>query len=288
MRRDNFFKYQVSKKIINNRTNTLYNIIATINISMQLKKITIGIILYGYHLYIKYLAFVKEKNSVNTFYPLGKELYYFIDHNFEVTYQSIPVIMYHSNHNIEIFEELKLDIIFNFLTDKLVKSGKKLYHDDGISIQYVSQEPVISQDDRIVSLIKKKPPKQDSIRILIDISDQLYDHNPRVDIQLSFYLEGRYTNGVAKKIKFPFFIQQTKTFMQFKYDEKNIYFFNQEIGGIKYDIKTGDFVFNLKDQFRLSLIDKFLLNYNDVNKKSIKISLMAMEINANYRSLIYN
>ena len=252
---------------------------------MKVNRITIGLILNGYYVYFKYNAFVRSNALTNTFVPLGKEIRYYIDNKSYVTYLTIPIISYHSNHNIEIFNDKTFDLIMKEIQTKLIDLGEKLYPDQASAIQYVLQEPVIIQDDRIVTLIKNKPPKQDAMRALIDISDQLYDHNPRIDLRVTFYLQGKYDGDS----KIPYNIQQSAVeSMQYKFDEKSFYFFNDSIGSIKYDIITGNFIYRLSDECIRDERTRFAKNFDDQSVHDIKISIVALEINANYRSLIFN
>jgi hypothetical protein len=243
--------------------------------------------LYGYSIYFKYFAWVRENELVNIFTPIGKEIEYVIDGHTFLMYEAIPIMVYHSNHNIEVMEEQKLDLILNAFFDRLVTMGKKLYRDDGVRILYINQTPIFSSDERIVTLIRDKPPKQSVYRALIDISDQLFDHNPRADVKLVFYLEGKYKQNIPGR-RPPFFMQYLTSFMQFKYDEHNLYFFNKDIGAFKYDIKTGMITSVLTKGTKQLLINKFLFNYTPDVTSDLKMQVMAMEINVNYRSIIYN
>jgi len=249
---------------------------------LTIKKINMGIVLFGNRFYFKYLAQVKEDSLTNTFIPIGREIKYVINSMQYVTYQNIPIIIYHKYHKIEIMEEKKMTDLMIFFYRKMEQLQIKQYKEDGIKIEYIEENAVINWDPRIITLVRGKTPKQDHVRALIDISDQLFDHNPRADVQIIFYIKGH--DIINANL---FYIQQIDTFMEFKYDEKDLYFFNNVVGYFKYNMITGNIRFVLVDTFTQDLFKKFMLNYPNA-KPMIEIYVMAIQPDVNYRSIIYN
>jgi len=270
---------------------------------MHIKRITVGINLFGNPIHFKYLAYVRQGLMTNTFYPIGREIRYYIHTDHFTTYHELPIIIYHRDHNLEIFEETKFKQLLEHFSRQLIALGMKEYMDQGTQINYIDQEPIVNWDPRTTALVRGKTPKQDVIRALIDISDQLFDHNPRSDVKLIFYLKGKYKNYILKdtptgqkprgiapagvELTGPFYIEQTVTFMQYKYDEKDLIFFNNTVGYFKYNITTGKITTVLIDSFKDALIEKFMLNYPDA-KPEVEIYTMVIEPNLNYRSIIFN
>jgi hypothetical protein len=279
---------------------------------MQIQKITIGITLYGVTIYFKYLAYVRkgyayvkytvygEALGTNTFLPIGKQVKYIINSTPYITYQEIPMIVYHQYHNVEILEEKKMAVLLRVFERKMDDLGIKMYKEDGVTINYVKQEPIIDWDPKTTILVRDKTPKQDHVRALIDVSDQLKDHNPRSDVTITFYLRGKYQDGVSLGInptgfrgdyqthENPFYIEQINTFMEYKYDENSLIFFNDTVGYFEYDIITGGIKSVLHQGFVNELDRQFMLNYPNAKPGELDIYVMVLEPDINYRSIIYN
>uniref|UniRef100_A0A6C0LTI9 Uncharacterized protein n=1 Tax=viral metagenome TaxID=1070528 RepID=A0A6C0LTI9_9ZZZZ len=252
----------------------------------KIQKITIGIVLFGKSIRFTYLSYVRTTELVNTFIPIGQEIKYIIDSVFYQTYQPLPMIVYHKNHRIEIMEEEKFDIILRFFYRKMKDLDMKLYLSNGVIIEYINQDDIINWDSRITTLVRGKVPKQNHIRALIDISDQLFDHNPRINIKITFYTKGRYDPNYLIKEN-PFYIEQINTFMEYKYDESDLIFFNNVVGFFGYNIITGEVKSKLTDELEDYLIKSFRKNFPH-SVGLIEIFVMVLQIDANYRSIIYN
>jgi hypothetical protein len=252
---------------------------------MHIRNVTISIILYGQNISISFLAKVRRNSLVNVFYPIGKELKYVINGEKYLIYQPLSIIIYHSNHNIEIFEEKKFVDTLKHLLDKCNELQIKTYRDKGIKIESISQYPLINNDPRVTTLENNKVPKQSKIRVLIDITDQVADTNPSADINIVFYTKGKYTTNYGNKPT-PFYIDSISAQMQFNYDGKFVNVYNSDIGYFKYNTKTGRIIHILSDKLKQILYYSFKQNYSDVEK--IEIYILAIEINVNYRSIIFN
>lgn len=245
---------------------------------MQIKKITIGLLLFGNPLFFSYLAYVKKNNINNIIFPIGKKIQYTIKSNSNIVYHLLPTIIYDKNHNIRTLNDPLIKDLFRFFSEQIKLFCIDPNYNNGVKIEYINQTDIINKDDRVVSLINGKPPKQDQLRVLIDIFDQLYDHNPRTDIVITFYI---------KSMNKAFYIEQVTTFMQYKYDNNYIYFFNNHVGHFKYNILTGEIAFNLMKSFQNRLLNQFNLNYPHIDS-NINIYVLVLQPNLNFNSIIGN
>lgn len=253
---------------------------------MQIRKITIGIKLFGNDIYFKYLAYVRYGQDTNTFIPIGREIQYTIDGKEYNAFLPLPIIIYHTDHNAEIMEDKKFDELLRHFSREMERLDMNQYKDEGIKMEYINQEKIIDKDPRVVTLIRGRPPQQDQIRVLIDISDQLGEQNPNADVKITFYITGQYQDYVTIDKK-PFYIKQITTQMQYKYYDHYVLFFNKTIGFFRYDIITGQFDVHIYDDFQQQLLNEFVLNYpNAINQ--IEIYTMVLEPQLNFRSLLYN
>src|ERR1700733_4492261 len=221
----------------------------------KIQKITIGIVLFGKSIRFTYLSYVRTTELVNTFIPIGQEIKYIIDSVFYQPYQPLPMIVYHKNHRIEIMEEEKFDIILRFFYRKMKDLDMKLYLSNGVIIEYINQDDIINWD-------------------------------PRINIKITFYTKGRYDPNYLIKEN-PFYIEQINTFMEYKYDESDLIFFNNVVGFFGYNIITGEVKSKLTDELEDYLIKSFRKNFPH-SVGLIEIFVMVLQIDANYRSIIYN
>ena len=276
---------------------------------MHIRQITISLILYGQPMTISFLARVRKNQLVNVFYPIGREIKYTIgDETYEthlksnyisndatsnvikrersIFYTPLSIIIWHTNHNIEIFEEQKFVVLLKYLLDRCYELGIKTYQSKGIQILQIDQKPLINTDPRITTLENGIPPKQSRLRALIDITDQISDSNPRADINIVFYTKGTYQTDNLGKPK-PYYIDSIFAPMQFNYDGNYVNIYNEDIGYFKYHIHTGKITHILSYKLKQILHYSFKNNYPDAND-TITIDILAIEINVNYRSIIFN
>lgn len=259
---------------------------------MDTNKITIGIKLYGTKLYFKYLANVAVSQNVNIFYPIGREIKYVIystkSNGIEyLAYADLPTIKY-EDHKIEILDGVKLDSILREFYHHLKKLGIKTYKDEGVEIEYINRQSILDEDPRLVTLIRDKIPKQDQIRPLIDTSDQLFDHFPKANSRISFYLRQNKNSGVNKLGCAPMsYIEQVDTVLGYKYDTDNIMFFDESIGLINYNLLNGNIQTKLDKDLIEKLAAKFKLNFPN-SHGTMNISVMAIQLEVNYGSILFN
>src|ERR1700733_11830454 len=106
------------------------------------------------------------------------------------------------------------------------------------------------------------------------------------NIKITFYTKGRYDPNYLIKEN-PFYIEQINTFMEYKYDESDLIFFNNVVGFFGYNIITGEVKSKLTDELEDYLIKSFRKNFPH-SVGLIEIFVMVLQIDANYRSIIYN
>lgn len=278
---------------------------------MHIRQITISIVLYGQPITISFLARVRRNELVNVFYPIGREVKYtigddpngcllnprascmsntatsnIIKRGDGIFYTPLSIIIWHSDHNIEIFEESKFVTLLKYLLDRCHELHIKTYQAKGIQILYINQKPLINTDPRVTTLENGVSPKQNRLRALIDITDQIADSNPIADVNIVFYTTGTYQVDNIAKPK-PYYIDSILSTMQFNYDGTHVYVYSEDIGYFKYHIRTGHITHILSDKLKQVLHYSFKNNYPDANDE-IKINVLAIEINVNYRSIIFN
>lgn len=278
---------------------------------MHIRQVILSIILYGQPITLSFLARVKKNQLDNVFYPIGREVKYTIGdeptgcmlkprvgcisndatsnvlhRETSIFYTPLSIIIWHSNHNIEIFEEPKFVVLLKHLLDRCHQLRIKTYQAKGIQILYVDQKPIINTDPRITTLENSRVPKQNRLRALIDITDQISDSNPHADINIVFYTTGTYQVDNLGKPK-PFYIDSIMALMQFKYDGTHITIYSEDIGYFIYHTRSGNIYHILSDKLKQVLNYSFKHNYPDANE-GIKINVLAIEINVNYRSIIFN
>lgn len=260
---------------------------------MKLRKVTIGIQLYSIPITYTFLSYVETKsasistNDVTVYTPIGRQVIYVIGSQTYITYTELPILVYKPYQNIEVLDDLKFNNLMLLISDQMTKQLSKIsfpiYVSDGVQIQYVNQEPIVDPDARL-SMLKYGISRQDQIRPLIDVIDQLFDHNPTSNVTITFYI---------KNSQNMFYIEQFIAKMEYAIDNERLsdirylYFFNKDVAYIKYQIINGDIQFELNPSFRKKIIEQFRLNYPDANS-DIKIWILVLQPNVNNASILYN
>lgn len=249
---------------------------------MKIKKVTVGIQLYSIPITYTFLAYVETTSEKKTYFPIGRQVIYVIGSETYITYADLPILVYRQHQNIEVLDDQKFNNLMMLIVEQMNKQLSIInfptYKSDGVQIQYVYQEPIIHPDSRISTLVYGMVAKQDQIRPLIDITDQLFNHNPTSHVTITFYTK----SGSM------FYIAQFITKMEYAYDNKYLYFFNKDVGYIKYRIINGDIEFELNPIFRKKIIDQFKLNYPNANLSDVKLYILALQPNVNNASILYN
>jgi hypothetical protein len=283
--------------------------------SLKIRKVNVGIQLYGVPITYTFLSYEESANDMTTYFPIGRQVIYVVGSSTYVAYTDLPIIVYRPFQNIEVENKEKflnlMEIIAKTMTDpkstnfigsmgnygtvgpfratgqwgslspadKLTYLPPQLavpiYKSAGVQIQYVDAEPLMNPDRRVATLVNGVGPRQDQIRPLIDIVDQLFDHSPQADVTLTFYIK----SGLM------FYIEQFITRMIYDYDGKYLYFWNDTVGKIKYRILYGNIEFKLDPNFRKKIVEQFLLNYP--NSNSVEIYILAIQPNVNFASILY-
>jgi hypothetical protein len=152
-----------------------------------------------------------------------------------------------------------------------------IFKNAGVQIQYVNSEPLTNPDRRVATLVYGIGARQPQIRPLIDIVDQLFDHQPQADVTITFYVKSGSN----------FYIEQFITRMVYDYDVKYLYFYNNSVGHIKYHIIYGDIEFELNPNFRKKIVDQFMLNYPTASDP-IEIYILVIQPSVNFASILYD
>lgn len=247
---------------------------------MKIRKVTLGMMLFGNAIYFKYIAYVQEEKNKVIFIPLGRKINYMINSISYSTYQILPVIVYHSFENLEIRDENVFKDLLKYFELQLRILGFKIYQQDGIRIEYINQESLIGWNGTSIPLINGETPKQDHLRALIDVSDQLGRYYPRATTKITFLIKN-------KNKEIPFYIEQKTVYFKFKYINNFIIFFNNNTGFFKYNIITGEISGTLTDDLKKYLKKLWKLNYPNLTS-AISISILSLEVDINFRSIIYN
>jgi hypothetical protein len=189
--------------------------------------------------------------------PIGMRVVYFTGHHKGIIYSELPRMQIH-NLEIKILDG-------NIFKDFLIKLGDQLptiksIHPynlnkaSGVQLQYVDIEPVI--DNKVNALVHGETPKQDHIRPILDVIDQLHRFTPRGHLMITFYVSSGKDN---------FYLIQIGTQAEYIYadniDEKCFYFISKSVGKFRYDFLTGNISFDLEAPFKLELVNQFKLNY---------------------------
>jgi len=252
---------------------------------MEYKNVTIGLQIYG--VFVRMMYLVSEVNNVleslgvssrrltprisPQWVPNGRKITYTIENTEYIIYSDIPIIV-HNQTSIKIMDEPLYNKILANIISQIRKNGLTLYKDNGILIEYIDDTPLINYDKRINILIADQTPRQDSVRMLLDMSDQVVD--PIVKTKLIFQMND--------------LVDQINVDMKFTYEDKyhRILFYHDEIGFIYYYIITGHMIANLMPIFTLYLQNEYLKNYPNTHSE-IDIYLMAMQLDINYLSVMY-
>ena len=256
---------------------------------MKIKKVTVGIQLQSIPITYTFLAYVQEnRNDTHVvFIPIGRQVIYAIGSNTFIAHTELPVLIHRQYHTVDVMEKLKFRKMLEQIIIRLQELDTQIYKLDGIQIQYVYRESLLDSDPRITTLVANTTPKQNVVRALIDVTDQMLGRNPTAHITITFYIADVETLHVVPAFKRKFYISQIVTKMEYQYDIKYLYFFNKEVGKFKYDMITGKIDFDLTKSFRTYLVDLFKRNYTTVSDNII-ISTMALQADVNYGTILYN
>lgn len=254
---------------------------------MKIRKVTIGLQLYSIPVTYTFLAYV-QSNKTNTnvvAIPIGKQIIYAIMSQSYIAYTDLPIMIYRQYQWVDVKEKEKFLDVLKIIISRLNELKITTYKSSGVQLQYIYWEPLLTSDGRVTTLVAGVTPSQPIFRALIDVVDQLYDHNPKANITLTFYVVDSQTLYLPE-LERKFYINQIVTRMEFTYDGKYLYFFNTEVGKFKYAIVTGEVHFTLTKQFQTYLLDLFKKNYTDLSPDII-ISIMAIQANVNYDTILY-
>lgn len=238
----------------------------------RIRYLNLNISLFGRNLSTKHLVEVHG----DTYIPIGRELSYQLDSLKDKIYVDLPTLSV-NNGILDTKDSEKIKKILNEIVSIASGMGLVMYPSYGMNIDIVSESHVIKLNQPNVTLIDGKTPNQDAYRVLIDISDQLLDHSPKIDSVLVFSLESN-DNMFVARIPLELYM---------KYDnEKSIYFYSDQIV-ISYDILSGLFKYKLAKNLENELLNSHRLNF-PFDKNPITVNLLAIETNVNYRSIIFN
>lgn len=115
---------------------------------MQIRKITIGLMLYGNAIYFRYYANTRDTEDTATFIPIGREIIYTINSISYVGYHDLPIIIYHRYHQLEMIDDEKFDRLVRAFTEQMIHAKMELYSEDGVQIEYIDQEALIGVDGK--------------------------------------------------------------------------------------------------------------------------------------------
>lgn len=273
---------------------------------MQLKKVTIGLQLNAIPVTYTFLAYV-QSNRTDTnvvFIPIGKQFIYAINSNSYIAHSDLSIVVYRQYQWIDVIEKEKFMKMLEIISKKLSESHILAYPSDGIQMQYIYWEPLLNPDNRVSTMVADVTPSQPVVRALIDVVDQLgVDHYPKANIAITFFV-GDLPTLNFDKFKRKFYVFQVMTRMEYTYDGKYLYFFNDDVGRFKYAMITGRIDFDLKPQFDKYLTDLFILNYDNLSSPSergsetfpygkargpnLVVKVIAIQANVNYDSILFN
>jgi len=267
---------------------------------MKIQKVTVRILLYG--IPISYMFLSSIKSNPTTFIPIGRMVTYSTGHNSYTFYADLPRMQIYRSQ-VKILDE----DLFRELLEKIaarIPSGEKedlnlqgsfvglsivtpinpfnLDRKSGVQIQYVDAEPIINSDNgRVRTLVHGQTPRQENIRAMLDVIDQLHGFRPRGSTVITFY--SRSQNDPRK-----FFITQLRTPTEYAYDGVYLYFISKSVGKFKYNLLTGNISFELEDKFKIDLAMQFKLNYPSVPDADIRFNVIAIEPDVTMATITYS
>jgi hypothetical protein len=255
---------------------------------MQLRKVTIGLQLNAIPVTYTFLAYVQSNRTETNvvFIPIGKQFIYAINSNSYIAHSDLSIVVYRQYQWIDVIEKEKFMKMLEIISKKLSESNILAYPSDGIQMQYIYWEPLLSPDNRVSTMVADVTPSQPVVRALIDVVDQLYDHYPKANIAITFFVADSSTLKLSE-LKRKFYVFQIMTRMEYTYDGKYLYFFNDDVGRFKYAMITGRIDFDLKPQFDKYLTDLFILNYDNLSANLV-VKVIAIQANVNYDSILFN
>ena len=251
---------------------------------MQIKNITVSVVFYGNQTYLSYVGIVSDGPLVDVIIPMGSEATLFVNNNKYFVTMDIPSIIYYRNGDIEIIDKFAYDNVMLTILRIVNDNNMPIFEIDGIKIPLIKKNDILSHRIDTSILIRDRPPKQDVVRVFVDVSDQLLNGYPNIDTKITFIVRGIYPQKDKNEMSH---VVQISLPLLMKYDTNNIYFNSDICGAIGYDMITGKFSTALSEKLKKYLADRFKSNYPDT-LATIYIYLIAIDAKLNYRSIIYN
>ena len=251
---------------------------------MRIKIVTLRIQLFGIPFSCAYLAYVGGSDAHTSINPIGRRVVVSDGHSVLTIHTSIPPIET-SYLKVRVLDGPKFKTFLSDLFDSYSKThpnlGVNYDHAAGLQIQYVMHNPLVDPNNSSQVLVHGQTPKQQNIRAILDVIDQLQGYTPRGENTLTFYV-----NSLSDPQN-TFYVSQVTSEMSYVYDGSYLYFMSDEIGRFKYDLLTGNISFELKEPFKKKLVADFRLNYPGALESDIVINTVSLMPDARFAQIKY-
>lgn len=242
-------------------------------LDFKIKYVKIRVRVRGNHVEFRYLAHVKSRPHFNIYYPIGKQIIYFIDNKKYIIYHKIPLILHHLNHTIEVRDEGRMAVILNEFIKSMEAEGMPLIQ-SSTDFDFIVVEDIINANSLTdTTLVTGVVPKQSVLRRYLDYFDKQYGGlMVSAPVEIVFYV---------RKSRKQFFISTIRSSTKFMYDyqNKNFIYGVNDVGILTYDTITGKITSDLTDNFIRYLVREFMANYPDIIGGNIEIHVLSIRAN---------
>lgn len=247
--------------------------------------VEINLYVSGNNIRLRYLGKISRIGLWNHVEAVGKELCVKCSaRKCQYVYTDIPKITY-SGDDIHILDKSKmvpvLEAIYSYIKDNRMYIANDTYF-----IQNIDLLDIVPQYVDAITLMNGVTPLQSSYRALLDINDQLFPALPK--IMCTFVMEVRDSEIQEHFYIWNIQLESDMEFSNINTTSESFIVFRNGAGHFIYDLLSGYIGFKLSSTSENELKTLLQNNYPNSIINKIAIHILAIVVDANYRTLILN